>query len=104
MYPGPIWQDLWKRNGSLVFRHDQPMQTMLAAMMPIIMKNSASTLFKSNHFMTYYCKYLEKDVKIVAPILQFPQGEVKPGYSVGTRTNGVDMPRWPTDLTVEVVK
>ncbi|KAG6354591.1 hypothetical protein INS49_004609 [Diaporthe citri] len=104
MYPDPVWQDLWKSNGSLVFRHDQPMQTMLAAMMQTIMKHSASKLFKPHHFTTYYCRYLQKDVKLVAPILQFPQGEVNPGYSVGTRTNGVDKPRWPADLTVEMVE
>ncbi|KAK7710300.1 hypothetical protein SLS64_005885 [Diaporthe eres] len=104
MYPDPVWQDLWKSNGSLVFRHDQPMQTMLAAMMQTIMKHSANKLFRPHHFTTYYCRYLQKDVKLVAPILQFPQGEVKPGYSVGTRTNGVDKPRWPGDLTVEMVE
>lgn len=104
MYPDHVWQGLWKSNGSLVFRHDQPMQTMLAAMMQNIMKYSANKLFKPQHFTTYYCRYLQKDVKLVAPILQFPQGEVKPGYSVGTRTNGVDKPRWPADLTSEMVE
>ena len=39
-----------------------------------------------------------------APVLRFPGGEVEPGFQVGTRGNGVDQPRWPEDLMVEVVE
>ena len=36
------------------------------------------------------------------PIARFKDG-VRLGYNVGTRTNGVDKPKWPSDLTVEIV-
>jgi len=44
-----------------------------------------------------------KDVKGVKPIIQYPQGNVKLGYSIGTRGNGVDQPVWPKNLMTEVV-
>lgn len=43
-------------------------------------------------------------LKSVAPILRFPGGEVEPGFHVSTRTNGVDRPYWPADLTTEIVE
>lgn len=43
------------------------------------------------------------EIQIVKPILRWPGGEVKPGYQVATRGNGVDAPRWPADLSVQVV-
>lgn len=44
-----------------------------------------------------------RTLQIVAPILRFPGGEVRPGFDVGTRGNGRDDARWPADLDVEVV-
>lgn len=69
----------------------------------MIKKHGADRLFKPEFFTRYYVKTVGKDIQTVAPVLQFPGGEVKPGYSIGTRTNGVDQPKWPKDLTVEVV-
>ncbi|RSL98228.1 hypothetical protein CEP52_010411 [Fusarium oligoseptatum] len=102
-YPDQVWQDLWKRNGSPVFRYFDPMQTLVPKTLQIVMKNSGQTLFKPEFFHQYSCRYLGKDVKIVAPILRFPNGDAKPGFNVGTRSNGVDAARWPEDLSVEVV-
>ncbi|RSL83633.1 hypothetical protein CEP51_004363 [Fusarium floridanum] len=102
-YPDQVWQDLWKRNGSSVFRYFDPMQTLVPKTLQIVMKNSGQTLFKPEFFHQYSCRYLGKDVKIVAPILRFPNGDVKPGFNVGTRSNGVDATRWPEDPSVEVV-
>ncbi|RMJ14268.1 hypothetical protein CDV36_006094 [Fusarium kuroshium] len=102
-YPDQVWQDLWKRNGSPVFRYFDPMQTLVPKTLQVVMKNSGQALFKPKFFHQYSCRYLGKDVKIVAPILRFPNGDVKPGFNVGTRSNGVDAARWPEDLSVEVV-
>jgi len=43
-------------------------------------------------------------MKMVAPVLTFPDEKVKLGYNVSTRGNGVDQPRWPEDLMTEIVK
>lgn len=103
-YPEDVWQDVWKRNGSLVFRHYNNMAYTIPRMMKAIMQSSESTLFRPEFFTQYHCKYLNADMRIVAPVLQFPDGEVKPEYHVGTRGNGVDQPHWPIDLSVEVVE
>lgn len=39
----------------------------------------------------------------VKPIAQFQDETVQLKYNVGCRGNGIDQPRWPEDLTVEVV-
>ena len=44
-----------------------------------------------------------RTLQAVAPVLRFPGGEVRPGFDVGTRGNGRDDARWPTDLDVDVV-
>lgn len=94
---------MWKRNGSLVLRHNDNMQSLLPRVMGAIYKQSYAKLFKPDFFSQYHVKSLKTDIKIVAPVLRFPNGEVKLGFDVGTRTNGVDQPRWPKDLSVEVV-
>ena len=68
-----------------------------------MMKTSAAKLFRPDFFTQYHCKFLNKDIKIVAPILHFPGAEVRHGFNVGTRGNGVDAARWPDDLSGEVV-
>ncbi|KXJ87105.1 CoA-transferase family III domain-containing protein [Microdochium bolleyi] len=103
VYPPEIWQDLWTRNGRPQYRHFHAMQYTLPATMQLIMKSSAARLLKPDHFTTYYAKSIGKPIKIVAPVLRFPGGEVEPGFQVGTRTNGVDEPYWPDDLLVETV-
>lgn len=40
----------------------------------------------------------------VKPIAQFQDERVQLNYNVGCRGNGVDQPRWPDDLTLEVVE
>lgn len=104
MYPEDVWQDLWTRNQSPVFRYYQPMQATLPEVVKLLHQNSASKLFRPEFFTQYHAKHLGKDVRIVAPILKFPGGEVIPGFTIGTRGNCVDAPCWPEDLTVEVVE
>jgi len=63
----------------------------------------AARLFQPRFFTDEQPKLMGKTMRIVAPVLQFPGGEVEPGYNVGTRPNGVDQPRWPEDLDTEFV-
>lgn len=71
-------------------------------MLQIVMKNSGSKLFKASCFTTYHAKYVGKDVRIIATVLHFSGGEVKPGYQIGTRRSGFDAARWPEYLGVEI--
>jgi len=43
------------------------------------------------------------DVKTIKPILGFEEESVKLGYNVGSRPNGTDMAKWPSDLMTEIV-
>ena len=48
------------------------------------------------------------DVKTIKPILEFEKEEeeeesVKLEYHVGSRPNGMDVAKWPSDLMTEVV-
>ena len=95
---------MWQRNGSPVFRHHHAMQHTLPRVLGAVQRSSADKLFKEEFFTQYFVKSLGKTLRIVAPVLRFPNQEVKPGFDVGTRTNGVDEPRWPEDLSVKRVE
>jgi hypothetical protein len=60
-------------------------------------------MFKDEFFEDRESKNRGVKIRTVKPVINFPEGEVQLGYNVGTRTNGVDEPRWPEDLSVEVV-
>lgn len=80
------------------------MSVTVPAMLKLLHANCRAQLFKPEYFTEDTIKNLGGlKLRMVAPILRFPGHEVQPGYQVGTRTNGVDQPRWPDDLTVEVV-
>ncbi|KAI4953633.1 hypothetical protein J4E91_002481 [Alternaria rosae] len=102
-YPTDVWEDVWTRNGRQVFRHHHNMQYTLPLFMKMLFKNSGSVLFKPDFFEMRHAGAIGKDIKGVKPIIQYPQGNVKLGYNVGTRGNGVDKPAWPKNLMTEVV-
>ncbi len=92
---------MWQPNDSPVFRHHHAMQYLLPRVLGPVQKSSADKLSKEESFTQYFVKTLGKTMRIVAPVLQFPNQEVKLGFDVGARTNGVDEARWPEDLSVE---
>lgn len=102
-YPHAVWKYLWDRNGNPVARHFHHMPQLLPRYVPMLTANSGDKLFRPEYFAINKLPYLGVNVKTVAPILRFPNEEVHPGFDVPTRTNGVDMPRWPDNLTVEFV-
>ena len=71
--------------------------------MNMLKTNTNDTVFKPEFFEQREAKNLETTFIQVKPIAQFPNKEVELRYNVGTRGNGVDQPRWPKDLSVEVV-
>jgi hypothetical protein len=79
------------------------MSYTLPRFLAMLQKNSANVLFKPEFFEIRHSGAIGKDVRVVKPIVQYPDGKVELKYNVGTRGNGVDMPRWPEDLMSEVV-
>jgi hypothetical protein len=83
------------------------MLQLLPSYMGMLFKNSAAKLFKPTYFMTRPAEALalgkSLTMKIVKPVLQFPKDKVRLGYNVSTRGNGIDAPKWPKDLMVEIV-
>jgi len=81
------------------------MSYMLPRLLGSVMKeDKGKALFSPKNFTQYEIKHLPGvKVKYPAPVLQYPHGEVEPGFQVSTRANGVDQPRWPKDLSVDVV-
>ena len=72
----------------------------------MLRENSGDVIFNPKFFEEREAKALKDSPKIrtVKPIVEYADGKVKPGYNVGTRGNGRDQPRWPDDLSVEVVE
>ncbi|RDW62021.1 alpha-methylacyl-CoA racemase-2 [Coleophoma cylindrospora] len=103
VYPPAVWDDVWTRNGRQVFRHYHNMGYTIPRYLGMMMKNSGDKLFKPDYFEDRESRNLGIKVTTVKSILQFPGEEVKLGFNVGTRGNAVDAPRWPEDLSVEVV-
>lgn len=74
----------------------------IPAYLKMIRENSASIVFNPKFFEERETKAIDTAIRAVKPIIDFG-GEVKLGYNVGTRGNGKDAPKWPSDLMVEVV-
>lgn len=78
------------------------MPLMFPVTMQSLFKNTPS-LFRPDFFEIVLSRASGQHFKLVKPILQFPDGQVSLEYNVGVRTNGVDSPRWPEDLSVEII-
>ncbi|KAI5921703.1 CoA-transferase family III [Camillea tinctor] len=102
-YDAGTWDELWKRHGSPVFRHYHAMSFSLPAMLKLLHKHDAQTLFQPSFFEQRKAENLKVTFVQVKPIAQYQDDAVDLRYQIGTRGNGVDQPRWPEDLTVQVV-
>jgi hypothetical protein len=76
-------------------------------MLPQVAKSmyqyNAAALFQPSFFEIRESRALEKFIRTVKPVAQYPNGEVKLGFRIGTRGNGVDKAIWPANLNVEHV-
>lgn len=95
-----MFQDVWDRNGHVVFRHDQNMLQSLPVYIGMILK---SPLMTPGFFEERESKAIGVKLRTPKPVLCFPSGEVELRFNVGTRGNGVDRPVWPENLLTEVV-
>lgn len=102
-YTDDVWKEVWQRHGAPVFRHYHGMTYTMPAMLRLLHQQDADTLFKPEFFEVRESKNIGQTFVVVKPVAQFKDGAVELKYNVGTRTNGVDQPVWPKDLSVEVV-
>lgn len=103
-YPDAVWTELWARNGRPVFRAEHNMGYTIPRVLRMMAATRKDVVLKPDFFEDRKSGALGVDVRTVKPILRFQGGEVELGYTVGTRGNGVDQPRWPADLMTEVVR
>lgn len=103
VYPEDVWQDVWTRNGRQVFRHHHNMAYTLPRLLQMIKTNASNILLRPEFFEVRHSGAIGKDVRVVKPVVQYPEGKIELKYNVGVRGNGVDQPRWPENLMTEVV-
>jgi hypothetical protein len=101
-YPSAVWDELFTRHGSPIYRHYHSMQYTLPRMFAILGKHDSKTLFKPDFFENRESKAVGHTFVQVKPIARFKDG-VDLGFNVGTRGNGVDAAKWPKDLRTEIV-
>ena len=73
-------------------------------MLDLLHQYDEKILFKPSFFETYRSEAVGVSIRKVKPVARFMDDIVELGYNVGTRGNGVDKPRWPDDLTTEIVR
>ena len=71
-------------------------------MIGLLVKHDSETLSNPDFFERRKSKAVGHEFIQIKPIAKF-KDDVRLGYNVGTRTNGVDKAKWPADLSVEVV-
>ncbi|TLD14458.1 hypothetical protein PspLS_11222 [Pyricularia sp. CBS 133598] len=81
-YPQHVWEDLRRRSGVPQFEHHQSMEQTIPIVFPWLLRCGIIT--KPDFYTEYYAKNLGKTVRIVAPVLRYPGGEVEPGFQSGT--------------------
>ncbi|KAJ3564761.1 hypothetical protein NP233_g8079 [Leucocoprinus birnbaumii] len=101
-YPREIWDDLWTRYGQFVFKSTDNMGITIPAFLKVLHEKQ-TPVFDEKYFEIRKNGALGVDVRTIKPVLQFSAGNVQLGYNVGSRPNGTDMARWPSDLMTEVV-
>ena len=103
VYPDAVWQKLWTQHGKMVFHSEDNMVHTLVAVMSALQKNHIDLFTNSAYYIIKYNKVMNKDLRIVKNCIQWPQGSIDYDYHIGTHPNGTDEPRWPMDLSVEIV-
>ena len=101
-YPPNVWNELWSRHGSPVFRHWHNMGHTIPAMIKLLHEYDEEVLFREEFFEKVRSEVVGRTFVQVAPVAKM-EG-VKLGYTIGVRGNGLDQPKWPDDLTVQIVK
>jgi hypothetical protein len=101
-YPAPVWDEMWKSYGQFQLGAADTMEKSA----PMVMKlmNERNDSFRDEFFEERRSRILDVDIRCVKPVIQYPDGEVKLCFNIGTRGNGRDAPRWPRNLLTEVIE
>lgn len=73
-------------------------------MLQILHQYDEETLFQPSFFKRYRSEAIGVTIIKVKPVARFKDDIVDLRYNVGTRGNGVDDPKWPEDLRMEIVR
>jgi hypothetical protein len=90
-------------NGSPVFRHWENTRKTFPEMVNLFHEHSEDVLFNPSFFDETRSAAVGTTFIKVKPIARYSSEVVQLKYNVGCRGNGVDQPRWPENLSVEVV-
>ena len=99
-YPDNVWKKLHAHYGSPVFRHDDHMLALIGKVTALL-KQYSPNLFDPQFFEIRSCDNLGINMRTVKPVIKFDD-IVKPGFSLGTRGNGVDEARWPEEYVFSI--
>jgi hypothetical protein len=79
------------------------MQHTVRTLLSILRKNHIDLFTNPAYFIIKHNKAMNADFRIVKNCIQWPEGSTNFDYHISTRSNGMDQPRWPNDLSVEIV-
>ncbi|KAK0724922.1 CoA-transferase family III domain-containing protein [Lasiosphaeris hirsuta] len=102
-YSDDVWQQLWERHGSPVFRNYDNTRRTVPAMLELMHHYDEETMFDPSFFQECRSAVVGATVRKVRPVARFKDGAVDLSYNVGTRGNGVDKAVWPDNLTTDIV-
>lgn len=80
------------------------MPYLLPRLIGLLREHDSKAMFKPEFFEKRTSKAVGHDFIHVKPVAVWKNQSVKLRFNVGTRSNGVDAPRWPEDLSVEIVQ
>ena len=103
VYPDAVWQELWAQHGKMVFHSEDNMRTTIPAFMRSLHQNHTDLFTNSTYYTIKHNKVLNEDFRIVKDCIQWPSDSIDSDYHIGAHANGTDKPRWPKDLSVEIV-
>lgn len=106
-YPSEVFDQVWAEHDRRVWRHFHSNTiTGPETMKKLRAGPGGQRLFKPQNFEDRDAPGILGKMKFrhVKSVAQWPRGMVEAGFNIGTRGNGVDMPHWPEDLSVEIVR
>jgi hypothetical protein len=105
-YPREVFERVWDAHDRKVWHnHHANSVTGPATVKKLREGEGGKILFKPEYFEDRSAPGILGDKKFrhIKSVARWPKGTVEAGFNIGTRGNGVDAPRWPEDLSVEVV-
>jgi hypothetical protein len=103
VYSDDVWQKLWAQHSKIVFHSQDTMVRTIPTFIATLQKNHIDLFTNPAYYIIKHNKALNEDFRIVKDCIQWPPNTIDFDYRIGTHPNGMDQPRWPKDLSVEIV-